>query len=92
MAKSALRKEWLGDSLVKIKVTEDVQREHFNNRTVLIREIPRYLRVEHVLGIFGSRYGAVTNVELPTETVLIKQITQEQQQRVGTRVDDEKVA
>ena len=75
MAKSALRKEWLGDCLVKVKVTEDVQREHFNNRTVLIREIPRYLRVEHVLSIFGTRYGAVTNVELPTETVKIKEIT-----------------
>jgi hypothetical protein len=58
----------------------------------LIREIPRYLRVEHVLSIFGSKYGAVTNLELPTETIPIKDITLEQQQRVGTRVDDEKIA
>jgi len=58
----------------------------------LVREIPRYLRVEHVLSIFGSKYGAVTNLELPTETIPIKDITLEQQQRVGTRVDDEKIA
>ena len=58
----------------------------------MIREIPRYLRVEHVLSIFGSKYGAVTNLELPTETIPIKDITLEQQQRVGTRVDDEKIA
>ena len=58
----------------------------------MIREIPRYLRVEHVLSIFGSKYGAVTNLELPTETIPIKDVTLEQQQRVGTRVDDEKIA
>lgn len=58
----------------------------------MVREIPRYLRVEHVLSIFGSKYGAVTNLELPTETIPIKDITLEQQQRVGTRVDDEKIA
>ncbi len=42
---------------------------------MLVREIPRYLRVEHVLSIFGSKYGAVTNIELPTETIPIKEIT-----------------
>lgn len=54
MSKSALRKDWLGDSLVKVKVTEDIQKEHFNNRTILVREIPRYLRIEHVLALFGK--------------------------------------
>ena len=58
----------------------------------MVREIPRYLRVEHVLSIFGSKYGAVTNLELPTETIPIKEITLEQQQRIGTREDDEKIA
>jgi len=38
-----------------------------------VREIPRYLRIEHVVGIFGSKYGAVVNVELPTEFRLIKE-------------------
>lgn len=92
MAKSALRKEWLEDCLVKVKVTEDVQREHFNNRTVLIREIPRYLRVEHLISLFGTKFGAVTNIELPTESIQIKKITLEQQSRIGNRDDDEKVA
>lgn len=77
MSKSALRKEWLGDCLVKVKATEDIQREHFNNRTILVREIPRFLRIEHVLSIFGVSYGAVTNVELPTEHIPIKDFIEE---------------
>lgn len=77
MAKSALRKHWIGDSLLKVKTKEDAAREHFNNRTVLVREIPKYLRVEHVLSLFGTRYGAVTNVELPTEKIAIKHIIEE---------------
>lgn len=77
MTKSTLRKEWLSDSLLKVKVKEDVKQEHFNNRTVLVREIPRYLRIEHVLDLFGTKYGAVTNIELPTEITPIKNIIME---------------
>jgi adenylate kinase family enzyme len=74
MAKQALRKEWIGDCLVKVKINDDAQRENFNNRTIIVREIPRYLRVEHVLTLFGTKYGAVTNIELPTEATAIKNI------------------
>lgn len=77
---------------MKIKVTDDLKREHFNNRTIVVREIPRYLRIEHVLGIFGSKHGAVVNVELPTEFRDIKETILEQNNRVGTKADDNKIA
>jgi hypothetical protein len=78
LVKSTLRNEWLGDCLLKVKVKDDVPQEHFDNRTVLVREIPRYLRIEHVVELFGAKYGAVTNVELPTEMIRIKDIIAEQ--------------
>jgi len=65
MAKSKLIKEWIGDKLVKAKVTEDLSRENFDNRTVLIRNFPTHLRLDHVLEMFGDANGAVVNVELP---------------------------
>lgn len=77
MAKSALKKEWIGASLIKVKTSDEAKREHFNNRTILVREIPKYLRVEHVLTLFGAKYGAVTNIELPTEKTAIREIIEE---------------
>jgi hypothetical protein len=39
----SLRKLWIGDSLLKIRMQEDVKKESFDNRTIIIRELPTHL-------------------------------------------------
>lgn len=49
MVRKALRKTWLHDALLKIKTSEDVKAEAFDNRTVILNGIPKHLRAETIL-------------------------------------------
>ena len=49
MVRKALRKTWLHDALLKIKTSEDVKAEAFDNRTVILHGIPKHLRAETIL-------------------------------------------
>ena len=70
MVSRALRKQWLGDSLLKVKLQEDCNRETFDNRTVLIRNLPEHINARQLLDIFMED-GAVVGVELPTQNLAI---------------------
>ena len=66
MVKKALFKTWLHDSLLKIKTHEDIKAEAFDNRTVILHGIPKYLRAEVILKqFFEENAGAVVGMELP---------------------------
>lgn len=68
MVRKALRKTWIQDSLLKVKTLNDTKGEAFDNRTVVIQGIPKYMRAETLLSTFFSdEAGAVVGVELPQE-------------------------
>jgi hypothetical protein len=61
-----LRKTWIGDSLLKVKLDADANKEHFDNRTILIRNIPTHMNQRQILETFtGENPGAVVGIELP---------------------------
>jgi len=63
--KSALRKTWLHDSLIKVRTQEDAKAEAYDNRTVILHGLPKHLRAEIVLEAFGVQAGAIVGIELP---------------------------
>jgi hypothetical protein len=54
---------------LKVRLQEDVKREAFDNRTVLIRDIPTHLTQRELLDMFGTDTGSVVGIELPIENV-----------------------
>lgn len=42
MVLKAIRKTWFGDQLLKIRMQDDAKKEVFDNRTILLREIPTH--------------------------------------------------
>ncbi len=67
-----LRKTWIGDSLLKVKLDTDANKELFDNRTILIRNIPTHLNQRQILETFaGENVGAVVGVELPQERIKV---------------------
>ena len=43
LVNKSMRNIWIGDSLLKIRMQEDVKREAFDNRTIIIRDLPTHL-------------------------------------------------
>jgi hypothetical protein len=43
LVEKTLRKHWFGDSLLKIRLQQDAKREAFDNRTIIIRDLPNDL-------------------------------------------------
>jgi hypothetical protein len=69
-----LRKTWVSDSLIKVKTINDVKKEHFNNRTVLLSNIPGYLSTEKAIEIFGKKSGKIVGIELPKQNVKLREL------------------
>ena len=69
-----LRKTWVSDSLIKVKTINDVKKEHFNNRTVLLANIPSYLSTEKAIEIFGKKSGKIVGIELPKQNVKLREL------------------
>ena len=67
MVQKRLRKTWISDCLLKVKTAEDAKREHFNNRTVVLSNIPRYLSTEKAMEAFGKNAGKIVGIELPKQ-------------------------
>ena len=60
-----LRKTWIGDSLVKVKLDTDANKESFDNRTIIIRNIPTNFNQRQILETFADENaGAVVGIEL----------------------------
>ena len=74
MVKKKLAKTWVGDSLLKVKTQADAKKEHFNNRTVLIQNIPKYLNTDKVLEVFGKDAGTIVGIELPRQNTKLKNL------------------
>ena len=74
MVRSGLRKTWLHDCLIKAKTSEDAKAEAFDNRTVIINGLPRYLRAEQIIEYFGSGQGAVVGIELPMQNTKLAEL------------------
>jgi hypothetical protein len=54
LAKSALKKVWFADSLLKVRTAADAGAEDLSNRTVVIQNLPRYMTSNMVLDHFGQ--------------------------------------
>lgn len=51
---------------MKVKLDADANKEHFDNRTILIRNIPTHMNQRQILETFtGENPGAVVGIELP---------------------------
>lgn len=74
MVKSALRKTWFKDALIKVKTNEDAKAESFDNRTVILHGIPRHLGATKILDTLFGKAGAVVGVELPTENSKLREL------------------
>ena len=71
MVNKSLRNMWIGNSLLKVRMQEDVKREAFGNRTIIIMDLPTHLNQRQVLETFGEDSGAVVGIELPMENVAV---------------------
>jgi hypothetical protein len=69
LVKTFFRNIWLGDNLLKVKMSEDLPRETFDKRTVIIRDVPIDLNQREILELFTEDYGAVVGIELPVENI-----------------------
>lgn len=50
-------------------MSEDLPRETFDKRTVIIRDVPINLNQREILELFTEEYGAVVGIELPVENI-----------------------
>ena len=87
VAKTALKRCWIRDCLLKVRSAADAKEEDFSNRTVIIQNIPKNLNAEQVLDYYGKDTGAIVGLELPTENTKLKQIREEIENR-GTAKDE----
>ena len=53
MVKSGVRKTWIKDSLLKVRTSQDLKSESFDNRTVIVSGIPKHLSSEKLLDYFA---------------------------------------
>ena len=59
---------------------EDLSYEQFNNRTLVVRNLPSHYRNKHVVEMF-SNFGAVVSIELPTKNLAIEEELQDKLDR-----------
>jgi len=59
-----LKNHWIGTKLLKLKSFEDRITEDLDNRTIIVRNIPKEFRKEDILTHF-SDFGAIMAIELP---------------------------
>lgn len=70
---------WLEDAKLKVKTMADVRAEQFDQRTVVLRNIPTWMKASDVLNTFMPEYGAVVGIELPSENTKLKELRREQE-------------
>lgn len=71
LVKEKLRNFWIEDRKIKLKTRDDLTYETFDNRTVIVQNLPIHLRSNKLVEVF-SAYGSLTSIELPTKNVAIE--------------------
>ena len=56
---------WIQEKKLKVKTLEDRSKEAHRDRTVVLDGIPSHLRPDELASAM-AKYGAITNIELPT--------------------------
>ena len=74
LVQKKLKKVWLGDCLLRVKTQSDAKREHFNNRTIIIQNIPKHLTSDRALEVFGKEAGTIVGIELPRQNTKLKNL------------------
>jgi len=69
--KEKLRSHWVEDKKIKLKTQDELAYETFNNRTIIIQNIPNHYRTSTLTDYF-SRFGAVTGIEMPVKNQLVE--------------------
>ena len=77
MVQSALKKTWVHDCLIKVKTADEAKAESFDNRTVIVAGIPKYLGCEAVVDRFARDAGALVGLELPKENSKLRDLRHE---------------
>lgn len=60
-----LLQTWIHEKKLKLKTLEDRNKEVHKDRTVIMNGIPSHLRPDELASEM-AKYGAITNIELPT--------------------------
>jgi hypothetical protein len=76
-----LRNMWLDDKLLKLKTIEDKNNETFDNRTIVLREIPVTYKENTLIDIM-SQFGAVVGIELPMYNKKLQDLSYEKKGEV----------
>lgn len=72
LVQKSLRQHWSGDNLLKVKLAADAKSENYDNRTVILHDLPTHMNQTQILEIFGNYTGsAVVGIEMPMENVAI---------------------
>lgn len=66
-----LRKQWIHDSLLKVKTLADLKNEGHADRTVVVAGLASHYRPADVVNVLNN-FGAVTSIELPTVDQLVQ--------------------
>jgi hypothetical protein len=69
--REALRNCWIKDKKLKLKTQEDLTYETFDNRTIIVQNLPSHIKGHHLIDFF-SNFGAVAGVELPTKNLAVE--------------------
>jgi len=78
MVMGKLRNTWIGDQLLKIKTQEDIKKEVYDNRTVLIRGLPTNWTQRDIIQTFvPQEQGALVGIELPMENTKVAELLDE---------------
>lgn len=78
--------------MLKVKLDADANKEHFDNRTILVRNIPTHINQRQILETFtGENPGAVVGIELPQERIKVaERVTEFNQTSVSSQTEQQK--
>ena len=71
-ARRALRKEWIGSKLIKVKTLADKEAESHAERTLVLKNIPKNMMAQELLENF-KEFGSIINYELPVQDQMIRE-------------------
>lgn len=72
MVKDALYNKWIEDKKLKVKTKEDLAYETYNNRTIIVKNIPINYRDQHLIQLFEDA-GTISGLELPLKDISIEE-------------------
>lgn len=70
--KEKFRNFWLEDRKIKLKSSEELGYENFDNRTIIVRNLPGHFKNKNLVELFSS-FGSLTGIELPTKNLAIEE-------------------